>query len=285
MILVTGATGMFGGRVARLLLGAGQSVRALVRDRSRGADLDSLGAELVVADMDRPETLEPALEGVERVFLVSPMGDRIAEQERAVTIAATEASVELVIKLYGAVNHRGDPLDQLHQASIEALRVSGLRWALVSPNSVMETSLLSQAETIRQTNAMWGCAGDGRVGLIAADDAAAAAVALVSGDPEPGRSYEVTGPEALSMADMARHISAMLDREITYNDLPEEDFRQLLVEQAGMTPEEAEIGVIAHFRAWRRGDADLVTSTVLELTGHEPRSLDEWLAEHRTTFA
>ena len=68
---------MFGGRVARGLLDAGRRVRALVRDRSRGAELEAAGAELVVADLDSPETLPRALDGVERLFLVSPMDGRI----------------------------------------------------------------------------------------------------------------------------------------------------------------------------------------------------------------
>jgi len=284
MILVTGATGMFGSRIARGLLDARQPTRVLVRDRAKAKDLEAAGAELAVADMDRPETLPAALKGVKRVFLVSPMDDRIDVRERAVTQAARAAGVELVIKLYGAVKHHGDALDALHLASIAALRESGLRWALLSPNSVMETSLLSQADAIKHTGAMWGCSGDGRVGLIAAADAAAAGVALLTRDPEPERSYEVTGPEALTMAEMAQRLSAVLGRTVLYNDLPEEAFRDMLVQQAGMTPEQAEIAVLAHFRAWRRGDADLVTETVAQLTGHAAISVEQWLGQHQTAF-
>jgi uncharacterized protein YbjT (DUF2867 family) len=122
------------------------------------------------------------------------------------------------------------------------------------------------------------------VGLIAADDAAAAGVALLTGDPEPERSYEVTGPEAVSMAEIAQRLSAVLGKQVVYNDLPEDAFRDILIHQAGMTPEGAENGVLAHFRAWKRGDADMLTDTVAELTGRAPLSLDEWLDQHRTAF-
>ncbi len=285
MILITGATGMFGSRIARGLLERGQPVRALVRDPSKAAALQEAGAELVVGDMDQPSTLSPALADVRRVFLVSPMDLRVEERERAVIAAAQAAGVESAIKLYGAVKHRGDALDTLHLGSIQALRESGLQWSLLSPNSVMETSLLSQLDSIKQTGALWGCAGDGKVGLIAADDVAAAGVALLAGDPEHGRNYELTGPEALSVAEMAAQLSTALGREIAYNDLPEEVFRDVLVNQAGMTPEEAEIGVLIHFRAWRRGDADLVTGTVEELTGRPPASVRQWAAQHSGAFA
>jgi uncharacterized protein YbjT (DUF2867 family) len=284
MILVTGATGMFGGRVAHGLLEAGQPVRAMVRDPAKASELESAGAELAVADMDKPETLPPALEGVDRVFLVSPMDDRIEARETAVTAAARDAGVDLVVKLYGAVKHHGDALDALHRASIDALRTSGLRWALVSPNSVMETSLLSWAEPIKQTGSIFGSAGDGKVGLIAADDAAASAVAVLAGEPDNERNYEVTGPEALSSPEMAAALSKALGKTITYNDMSDDDLRDLLVKYAGMTPEQADIGVILHYQAWRRGDAALVTNTVEELTGRKPVSIDEWLARNVGAF-
>ena len=275
---------MFGSRVADGLLAARQPVRALVRDRSRGARLEAAGAELAVADMDRPESLPAALQGVQRVFIVSPMDGRIEARETAITTAARAAGVELVVKLYGAVRHHGELLDRLHLGSIEALRGSGLRWALLSPTSVMETSLLAHAESIKQTGAMWGCAGEGKVALIAADDVGAAGVALLCGEPESGRNYEVTGPDALNMAEMAQRVGAILGRTVTYNDMPEDAFRDVLVRDVGMTADQAEIGVIAHLRAWRRGDAALVTDTLRELTGREPLSLEEWLRRHREAF-
>jgi uncharacterized protein YbjT (DUF2867 family) len=275
---------MFGGRIARGLVDAGKPVRALVRDRDKAKELEEAGAELVVADMDQAESLGPALDGVDRVFLVSPMDDRIEARETAVTAAAKEAGVDLVVKLYGAVKHHGDSLDKLHRASIEALRESGLKWALLSPNSVMETSLLSEAEPIKAMGKMFGAAGDGKVGLIAADDAAAAGVALLSGDPEPERDYKVTGPESLTMADMASAIGRALGKPVAYEDMTDDDLRNLLMQYAGMSAEQVELGVLVHYRAWKRGDADLVTDTVEELTGRKPMTLDEWLARNLAAF-
>jgi uncharacterized protein YbjT (DUF2867 family) len=284
MILVTGATGMFGGRIARGLLDANQPVRALVRDPAKAADLKDGGAELAVADMDRPETLAPALEGIDRVFLVSPMDEQIEARETAVTAAAKDAGVDLVVKLYGAVKHHGDALDAQHRASIDALKASGLQWALLSPNSVMETSLLSWAEPIKQMSAVFGSAGDGKVGLIAADDAAASGVALLAGEVERGRNYEVTGPEAVTSAQMAQALSKAVGKTIAYNDMSDDDLRDLLVKYAGMTPEQADLGVILHYQAWRRGDAELVTGTVKELTGHDPMTLEAWCAANAAAF-
>ena len=275
---------MFGSRIARGLLDADQPVRALVRDREKAQKLEEAGAELVVADMDQPESLGPALDGIDRVFLVSPMDDRIEARETAVIAAAKDADVDFVLKLYGAVKHHGDSLDRLHRASIEALRQSGMTWALLSPNSVMETSLLSEAAPIRAMGKMFGAAGDGRVGLIAADDAAAAGVALLSGDPEPGRDYQVTGPESLTMAEMASAIGRALGKPVAYEDMTDEALRDMLVKYAGMSLEQVELGVLVHYRAWKRGDADLVTDTVEALTGRKPMTVDEWLARNLAAF-
>jgi uncharacterized protein YbjT (DUF2867 family) len=281
MILVTAATGMFGSRTVRQLAALAAPVRALVHsaEHARG-----LPGQIAVGDMDRPDTLAEPLDGVETVFLISPMDTHVQERETNVLRAAQRARVKRIVKLYGAVRHRGDSLDRLHVASLEAIKASGLEWALVSPSSVMETSLLPYAQTIREMNAMFGCAGDGRVGLIAAEDVARAAAVVLTERFEPGRNYELTGPETLSMSEMAGVLGHVLGRQITYSDMPDDEFRKLLVEQGGMTPEEADIKVILHLSAWRRGDADLHTDTVRELTGQDAMSLAEWVAAHREAF-
>lgn len=283
MILVTGATGMFGSRVATELVRQGQTVRALVRDEAKAQQMLGDGPELAVGDMDRPESLDGAMTGVAKVFLVSPMDGRIAEREIAMIDAAQRAGVEQVIKLHGAVKH-SDALSRLHEASIAALRDSGLAWALVSPNSVIETTVFSQIPALKETGAMMGSAADGRVGLVGADDVGRATAAVLARQEVPnGEEFILTGPEAVTMTELAATITDVLGRPIAYQDLPEEEFREILL-QFGMTPEEAEIGVLAHFRAWRAGGADVVTNTCEELTGRVPISVRQWLEEHRAVL-
>ena len=283
MILVCGATGMFGSRVVGELVKQGQPVRALVRDEGKARTLLGESPELAVADMDQPETLPAALAGVDKVFLVSPMDDKIADRELAMIKAAQETGVDQVIKLFGAVRH-ADDLSRMHAASIDALRESGLRWALVSPNSVIETTLLAQLPALKQMGAMLGSAADSRVGLVAADDVGRAAAAVFARKDVPnGQDFVLTGPEALTMTEVAKIMTEVLGRPVAYEDLPEEAFASILV-QNGMTPEQAEIGVLAHFRAWREGGADVVTDTYRELTGLEPVSVRQWMSEHRSAF-
>ncbi len=285
MILITGATGMFGGGVTAELAARGASIRAMTSDPAKVDQLARRGVEPVVADMDRPETLAPAVAGVDTVFLVSPMDDRVKTREGNVLAAAKAAGVRRIVKLHGAVKHHGDQLGRLHGASLEAIRDSGLEWALLSPTSVLETSLLSMIPWIEATGAIIACAGDGRVAHVAAADVARAGAAILADGSENGRDYVITGPELLSFAELCEILSRVTGRSIPYVDVSEEELAQTLVEQAGMTPEQAEIGVICHLRAWRNGDAEALTGTYRELTGRDPTTAEQWIAEHAEVFA
>jgi len=284
MVLILGATGMFGNRVLRETAARGAPVRALVHSPARARELETAAVEVAIGDLDEPDSLAGAFEGVDAVFIVSPMDERIELRERNALRAAQQAGVRRVVKLYGAVRHHGDALDALHRASVEAIRQSGLSWALISPNSVMETSLLSQADAVKQAGALFGCAGGGRIGLVAADDVARAAAVVLTERDESGVNYELTGPKAVTMTEMAATISDAVGREIGYVDMPEDDFRKLLVEQAGVPEDVVDVQVMLHFAAWKRGDADLVTDTYRELTGKAPTGLAEWVALNLEAF-
>jgi uncharacterized protein YbjT (DUF2867 family) len=285
MILVTGATGMFGGGITVQLAARGAAVRAMTSNPSKAADLEQPGVEPVVADMDQPDTLGPAVAGVDTVFLVSPMDDRVKTREGNVLDAALQAGVKRIVKLYGAVEHHGDPLGRLHKASVEAIRQSGLDWALLSPTSVLETSLFSMIPWIEAVGAIVACAGEGKVAHVAADDVARAGAAILVHGSQTGRDYVITGPELLSYAEVCQIMSRVTGRSIPYTDIPEAELEKLLVEEAGMTPEQAEIGVICHFRAWRNGDAEALTDTFPELTGEAPTTVEQWITAHRDVFA
>jgi uncharacterized protein YbjT (DUF2867 family) len=275
---------MFGSRVLRETAATGAPVRALVRSPARAEALPDVGAETAIGDLDSPESLDRGFAGVHTVFVVSPMDDRIQVREMNALEAARRAGVQRIVKLYGAVRHRGDSLDTLHVASIEAIKTSGLEWALVSPNSVMETSLLSQVEFIKAAGALIAPAGEGRVGLVAADDVARAAAVILTEGGEPGANYELTGPEALTMGEMATALSEALGRQIAYVDMPEDEFRRILVEEGGIPADRVDIEVMLHFAAWKRGDADLVTDTYRSLTGNEPMGVAEWAAANSDRF-
>lgn len=285
MLLVTGATGMFGGSVIHRLTERGVPLRAMTSNPGRAAQLRRPGVDPVVADMDRPETLAEAMVGVDTVFLVSPMDDRVRVREGNILDAAVRAGVRRIVKLYGAVEHHADPLGQLHDASVEAIRQSGLEWALLSPTSVLDTTLVSMIPWIEAVGAVMASAGEGRVAHVAADDVGRAGAVVLTDRRENGRNYVITGPELLSLGELCEILSRVTHRSIPYVDVSDEELERLLVEEAGMTAEQAELGVVCHFRAWRNGAAEARTDTYTELTGHQPITAEEWIAARRNVFA
>ncbi len=279
-LLVTTGNGMFGRALVEELLGDDEvAVRAMVRDRGKFT-LQAPNLEVVVGDMDKSETLAPALEGVTHVFLSSPIDERITARECAVIDASLAGDGPHVLKLHGAVRH-DDELASLHGAVLDHLTSCGLPWTLISPNSVMETSLLSYAETLKW-DCIMGMSGHGKVGLVALADVATATAAVVRSEGFEGRDCRLTGPAALDLYEVAAAFSDAFGRPIHYYDLPEDDFAALLLEHdATVTREQLEISVLCHLRAWRQGRAELVTDTVAELTGRPAATVRDWAAAHR----
>jgi NAD(P)H dehydrogenase (quinone) len=175
-----------------------------------------------VADMDRPETLGETLVGVDTVFLVSPMDARVKAREGNVLEAAHRSGVRRIVKLYGAVEDRGDPLGRLHDASVQAIRQSGLEWALLSPTSVLETSLLSMVPWIEAVGGVVASAGEGRGAHVAVDDVGRASAIVLADRREYGRNYVITGPRLLSLSELCEILSQATSRSIPYVDVPDE---------------------------------------------------------------
>jgi uncharacterized protein YbjT (DUF2867 family) len=284
-ILIIGATGLFGSRLCELLAHEGNTIFAMTRDPKVARELTTFGITGVVGDLDDPETLRASMQAADSVFLASPMHENLGEREADAIRMADECGVEHIVKVYGSVRHDGDELEDQHQIAIQALHESDLCWTLLSPQSVMETALLPQADSIRHLGQMFGSAGDGKVGFVSADDCALAASIILNSDPElmDGRNIAITGPEALTFDEVAERLSAEIGRDIQYTDLTEEEFRALLVD-FGLPAEDLDMQILCHFRSIREGGADLVTNTFEWLTGRSPMTISEWFHGHRRTF-
>lgn len=284
-VLVTGATGMFGGLIVEKLAQAGVPVLAVSRSESRAANLTGGSVTGVVADMDKPETFEPLLEQVDRMFLVSPMHLDLGERECALIECAKQANLKQLVKLYGSVEHEGDPLDVQHWMAIDALKASGLPWCLLSPQTVTDSHVMAQLETIRSERRLYACAGEGRMGLVTADNCAEVAAVLLQEPAEryAGRNLQITGPEAITYAQMAQQLTSALGVTIEYIDMTEEELTRAVVE-AGMPEEDIELQILCHFRQIRNGRAELVTDTYQEIIGRSPASVHDWACANRSIF-
>ncbi|MFJ5220427.1 SDR family oxidoreductase [Streptomyces sp. NPDC088354] len=232
-IVVTGATGHLGRLVIdELLAGAGvpaDRVVAVVRDADKAADIAARGVELRVADYSAPATLKGAFQEGDVVLLISgsEVGQRVA-QHAAVIDAAKEAGVARLV--YTGI--LGGPaadfaLGDEHKATERALLDSGLTYTLLR-NGWYTENYTAQIP-VHLEHGVVGSAGEGRVGSAARGDFAAAAAAVLTGEGHENKAYELSGDHAWTLAEYAAELSRQSGRTVTYTDLPEAAFAEVLV--------------------------------------------------------
>jgi NAD(P)H dehydrogenase (quinone) len=283
VILVTGATGRVGYRLMEALADARADATAMVRVEAKAADLPGT-ARYVVATLDDPPNAQ-VLREFDRIFLLSPEVEEQVELERAFIDAVAKAGHRPHIVKLCADGFQDPGCDVrfmlAHRQIAYHLDSVGLPVTYLAAATYMD-DLLGEAEEIQRTGEIRASAGSGRAGFIAATDVALAAAHVLTTAGHDGDTYVLTGPEALSYADIARRFSAVFARRVDYADLPAARIRDLLLE-SGRTPWQAD-GDVERFDWIRQGGAATVTGTVREFTGADPRPLDEWLADSRETF-
>ena len=284
-ILLTGATGSVGSELVRLLAGTGEPVRAMYRKAEQAERLRSLGLESVLGDLDDPVSVEEAMRGSETVFLLSPGAPRHAEREKGAIDAAKRAGVRRIVKMSAADSNLDAPVPWARaHAEIDAhLRESGLAWTVLKPTAFMQNFLQLARPIFR--GVLPHVAREGRVGYVDTRDVAAVA-ARVLADPEghEGATYFLTGPEALTMRDVAARLSGAMGRRVRYVNLPVPAFR-LALKLAGVDDFSAR-GLVPQYRDVIAGGHGVdVTGEVARLTGRPPRSFADFARDLKTTFA
>jgi uncharacterized protein YbjT (DUF2867 family) len=241
MILVTGAAGISGTAVIRELTRNGASARALVRDRARAMALEGLpGIEVIEGDMQRPETLGQALAGVERALMISTANPAMVDVQCAFIDACKKAGVRFVIKFSGKESGVGFDARKFRYGAMHEdielhLERSGLAWAHLRPSQFMHV-YLREASTISAQGALRLPFEDIALAPVDVEDVAKAAHALLVGTGYESQAFEMTGPEALTMAEIAERISAAVGKAVRYVNITLEERRAALL-SAGTPPQ------------------------------------------------
>ena len=274
LIVVTGASGRLGGRIARRLAAEGLSLRLVVRDPSRAPDLP--GASVAVAEYGDRYAVRRALDGAETVLMVSASEsvDRVDRHRAFIDAAADAGAGHLVYTSFvGAAPDSVFTLARDHWATEQHLRASGLTWTFLRDN--LYADFLPQM--VGEDGVIRGPAGDGRVAVVAQDDIVDAAVAVLR-DPAPhaGRTYDLTGPEALSFAEMAEIITAQTGRAVRYHD---ETLEEAYASRSHYGAPDWQVDAwVSTYTAVASGEVSAVSPDVPRLTGRPATSLAELLA-------
>lgn len=268
-ILILGATGTVGHSLTEILAKGGHDVIAATRDPSK-VEID--GARAVKFDAKDPSTFGPALEGVERLFLLAPSGsiDEFALLEPFVSQALASDKIDRVVTMTAQGVDFSDeiPLRKL-ELFVEA---SGTSYVHIRPNWFAQNFHTFWGEGVREHDVLALPAGDARVAFVDTRDiAASAAAALTRDDIELDRAYTITGPEALDHNEAAAILSEATGRTITYQDPGEDAFREQLL-SIGLGEAYAAM-LLELFASLRMGAASQTSDGVEVLTGEPPRPL------------
>ena len=284
MILITGATGMTGKEVVEELRGLGaQGVRALVRDPARAGFIREAGFEAVAGDFERPETLEAALEGVERALLLTPPTPDTVRHHLEFLQAAAAAGVRHVVKLsaFGADADAPEGFGKWHGQSENLLKTSGLKWTMLRPNFFMQ-NLLGQARQIAATGSIFQPVGDARASFVDVRDIAAVAARTLTEEGHDEQTYTLTGPEALSYHDVAAKLSEAAGRSINYVPVSPEQFRAGAL-GAGL-PEWLVSALERLNEIFASGQAAQVTDDVRRVARREPTTFEQFARDYAGAF-
>ena len=274
-LVINGVSGSLGRRVAELVLEQTSDVVLLTRTPEQ---LSGLDAEIRRADFDDPDSLDGAFAGGSRMLLVSlpVIGARVPQHTAAIA-AAARAGVGFIA--YTSIVNPGPEnpaaVAAEHLATEEALRASGVEWAFLR-NSIYADLQPTSARAALASGRLVTNMGDGRTAYVTREDCARVAAAVLLGTGHEGKSYDVTGPVALSAADLAALYADVGGRPVEVVSVDDAAYAAGLVEHAGLLPAVAEI--YATFgAATRKGALSAQTDVVERLTGRAPASVRELL--------
>jgi NAD(P)H dehydrogenase (quinone) len=308
---ITGATGKLGEKVAFLLEKAGVKQRLIVRDAARAPLLKN--AEIAqVSSYGDAAGMEKALEGVETLFLVSArdiMGvtqqaalkgitalpyDRLQEQITAIDAAVAGGVKHIVyLSFLGAAEKAVFVLSRDHFRTEECIKKKGISFTFLRPCLYMENVPLR----VSKDGIIRAPAGNGKAAWVTRNDIADAAAAVLTGKGRENKTYDITGPEALTMAETANIIGEAAGKSVRYIALTPEETRSLHnasgmdnfeAERRKLTGrglEEAEVEIwITHYTQIATGALDVVSDAIPKLTGHKAQSLGEYLQKHPDSY-
>ena len=276
-ILVTAATGTVGAHIVDQL--QDHPVRVLARDASAVlADV-----EIATGDFEDRRSLRRAMQGVDRVYVSAADGPRKVAHETAVIDAAAEAGVSLVVKLSALHADPASPLPPFrwHGEIENHLRRSGVPFVILRPAFFM-TNLLMVADAVAQSGFLPAPTAGRAVSMIDIRDVAASAASALRTETHAGRTYDLTGPAAITFDEVAAALTTATGRDVRSLDLTEEEARPRFA-NAGL-PDWLATHLAGVFALIRAGACERTTTHVQALTGRRPRDITAFARDYAAAF-
>ena len=263
----------------------GADVRALVRDESKVQGLKDAGIEVVVGDLEKPDTLDAAFRGVDKVFLITPPNPNQVIQTKNGIEAAKRTGSPFIVRLSaGAVNEMPRALPPISGQHVETdgmLKASGLSFNLIRPHFFMQNTMMA-AQTVASEGVVYMAFKDGKVGMIDVRDVVDVAVKVLTEDGHEGKTYTLTGPASISFHEVAAGLSKALGKQVDYVDVPLDAARQAMIGM-GM-PEWIADAFGEYFTAFSEGYGDFTTDEVQLVTGNPARSFEAFARDFAQVF-
>jgi (4-alkanoyl-5-oxo-2,5-dihydrofuran-3-yl)methyl phosphate reductase len=278
--LITGATGDVGSKVVELLLTRGERPRVFVRDLKKAHSLFGDRVDAFAGDLADAAVLRKAMDGVGSFFLVNS-GPEIPVRDEIAVFAAKAAGVKHLVKLSSLDVQQGLAIGAWHERGEAAIRAAGVPFTFLQPTGFM-SNLLAWAGSIKREGIVRSSTGDGRRAFIHSGDIAAVAVEVLLSGGYIGESLPLTGPEAVTFAEVTARIGAAIGKPLTFQTISDDEARRRY-SATGAPSEETEAHV-ALWQAIREGRLGTVTNTVEQILGRKPITLDQWIAENASAF-
>ena len=287
-INVLGVTGSLGSRVVNALLDRGLPAEDLIasaRSPERAQRFRGLGIEVRRADYDVPETLPGALEGTDVLMLIPSASDvepRIVQHSSILDAARSARVKRVVLASFSAARTDSEFLIAPYLLYAESrLRTSGLEWTILR-NGMYLDPLVDWAPALAAMGRLPYPVRKGRVAYVSRDDLSRACAAACALDGHAGQVYELTGPQALSMRDLASALTCATGQTIRFDEVTGEQFAEIC--RADRVPE-AEIAILASmYRAVDHREFEHVSDDIRILTGIPPMAAKDYLRESLRTY-